>query len=127
MAVIRRLLFRDGNSPPSLAVEILLPQVPAHARGSAERISGCGFVPQVPAHARPLATGSSGVSGTVAVTSNTSPMRISAQVWVFIAPLVSLLFHFLIEPHLDSTMATARPLEMDAVANPTIAALSGLR
>ena len=121
MAVIRRLLFRDGNSPPSLAVEILLPQVPAHARGSAERISGCGFVPQVPAHARPLATGSSGVSGTVAVTSNTSPMRISAQVWVFIAPLV------LIEPHLDSTMATARPLEMDAVANPTIAALSGLR
>ncbi len=62
----------------------------------------------------------------VAVTSNTSPMRISAQVWVFIAPVVSLLFHFLIEPNLDPTMATTRPLEMGAVANPTIATLSGL-
>jgi hypothetical protein len=46
---------------------------------------------------------------------------------MFIAPLVGLMFHFPIEPNLDSTMATTRPEDMGAVANPAIAALSGLR
>ena len=62
-----------------------------------------------------------------AVTSNTSPMGFSASVWVFVAPLVSQLFHSVIEPNFDSTMATTRPLDMGTVANPTIAALGSLR
>jgi hypothetical protein len=65
--------------------------------------------------------------GVVAVTSNTYPMRRRAFGWVLIAPLVSLLFHFRIEPKPDPTMVAAHSMDIGAVANPAIGAPSGLR
>jgi hypothetical protein len=67
------------------------------------------------------------VIGMVAATSNTYPMRRGAFGWVLIAPLVSLLFHFRIEPKPDPTMVAAHSMDIGAVANPAIGAPSGLR
>src|ERR1700731_288560 len=68
-----------------------------------------------------------GAGRVVPVGFDSFPMRIGTQVWVFVAPLVSLLFHVWVVPFLYSVMVTARPIKMGTVAVCSVCAESSLR